>query len=169
VQEAIQGLKYNRLITVLLGLDVPKIKDFTALYISDKGVLPHRIGFPSTFSPSCAPPGKSSLLVEITCALQDKEPWQSKDQTIIGRVIEDLHQLGIISNKSSVCYSRVMRSQYAYVIYDKAYLKNIQVIYDYFQRLGITLLGRFSEFKYLNMDACVRSAIEKARGLNKDG
>jgi protoporphyrinogen oxidase len=168
VQEAVRGLKYNRLITVLLGLDVPKIKDFTALYIPDKGVLPHRIGFPSTFSPSCAPQGKSSLLVEITCALQDKEPWQSKDQTIIDRVIEDLRQLGIISNKNSVCYSRVMRSQYAYVIYDKAYLKNIQVIYDYFKKLGIILLGRFSEFKYLNMDACVRSAMEKAPEVNKD-
>lgn len=168
VEEAIQGLKYNRLITVLLGLDVPRIKDFTALYIPDKGVLPHRIGFPSTFSPSCAPQGKSSLLVEITCSLQDEEIWQSKDQAIVDRVIDDLHQLGIINGKGSVCYSKVMRSQYAYVIYDQTYLRNIQVIGDYFERLGITLLGRFSEFKYLNMDACVRSAMEKAQELNKN-
>jgi len=53
------------------------------------------------------------------------------------------------------------------VIYDLDYIKKMQVIYRYFNEIGIELCGRFSEFKYLNMDACIRSAMNKANELNR--
>jgi len=169
VSSAIAGLKYNRLITVLLGLDAPKYQDFTAVYVPDKRIMSHRIGFPSSFSSNCVPEGKSSFLAEITCPLEDETIWQATDETVINRVIAELEQLGIISNRNDVCYQALRRSPYAYVIYDHNHAKNVHIIRDYFKSLGIILLGRFSRFEYLNMDACIREAMELSTELNRGG
>lgn len=166
---AVQELKYNRLITVMLGLDSPKQHDFTAVYIPDKQVMPHRIGFPSNFSPNCTPEGKSSILAEITCPLQDEEMWNTTDEAIIGRVVKDLTRTGFIGNEGDICYTNLKRSKYAYVIYDLNHARNTKIISDYFHKFGITLLGRFSQFEYINMDACVRQAMKKADELNMEG
>ncbi len=167
VKSALAGLKYNRLITVLLGLNTPKYQDFTAIYVPDKRVLAHRIGFPSSFSPSCVPEGKSSLLAEITCPLLDETIWQATDDAVINQVITELEQLGIVTSRNDVYYQTLRRSPYAYVIYDHNHAKNMQIIRDYFKSLGIILLGRFSRFEYLNMDACVREAMELSAQLNR--
>ena len=168
VKEALAGLRYNRLITVLLGVDRPRLNDFTALYIPDPGVLPHRLGFLSNFSLHNAPEGKSSVLAEITCALDDSELWSAPNDKLIARVTNDLTRLGILPDARTVCYSIVTRSEYAYVIYDHAYHQNLKLVKDFFRSQGIVLAGRFAEFEYLNMDACVRRAMVTAEALNRD-
>jgi protoporphyrinogen oxidase len=157
VKNAAEMLKFNSLITVMFGLDIPKLNDFTWLYIPDRDVLTHRISFPSNYSPFVAPEGKSSVLAEITCNAGD-EIWKTRDEDLIERTAEDLHRLKIF-DKRKICYARVKRTEYAYVINDLDYHKNIQIVGKYARKMGIDLIGRFSEFKYLNMDACVRSAI----------
>ena len=164
VMNAINNLKYNSLITVMIGLDIPKLNDFSWLYIPDNDIKTHRVSFPSNYSEEVAPNGKSSVLAEITCS-EEEDIWNRKDDNIANEVIDDLHRLKII-DKNTVCYSKVKRSKYAYVIYDLDYIKKMQVIYRYFNEIGIELCGRFSEFKYLNMDACIRSAMNKANELN---
>lgn len=165
VVNAVNNLKYNSLITVMVGLDTPKLNNFSWLYIPNKDIKTHRVSFPSNYSEYVAPNGKSSVLAEITCS-EDEEIWKQKDDDIADEVIDDLHRLKII-DKNTVCYSKVKRSKYAYVIYDLDYTKKMQVINKYFSEIGIELCGRFSEFKYLNMDACIRSAMNKADELNR--
>lgn len=165
VVKAANNLKYNSLITVMIGLDIPELNDFSWLYIPDKDIKTHRVSFPSNYSEYVAPNGKSTVLAEITCS-EDEEIWKQKDDDIADEAIDDLHRLKII-NKNTVCYSKVKRSKYAYVIYDLDYTKKMKVINRYFNEIGIELCGRFSEFKYLNMDACIRSAMNKANELNK--
>lgn len=160
VVNAVNNLKYNSLVTVMLGLDIPKSNNFSWLYIPDKDIKTHRVSFPSNYSEYVAPNGKSTVLVEITCS-EDEQIWKQKEADIADEVIGDLHRLKII-NKNTICYSKVKRSKYAYVIYDLDYTKKMQVINRYFRERGIELCGRFSEFKYLNMDACIRSAMNKA-------
>ncbi|MFA4935313.1 MAG: FAD-dependent oxidoreductase [Candidatus Methanoperedens sp.] len=166
VKEALKRLKYNRLLTVLLGVSKPRINDYSAIYIPDKNVLSHRLGMLSNFSSQCAPKGYSSILAEITCPMQDDDIWQKTDNMIIDRVMNDLIQLGIVNGKKEICYTNIKRSEYAYVIYDMNYKQNMKIIKDYINKLGITLLGRFSEFEYLNMDACIRRAMNLAERLN---
>lgn len=161
IREVVKKLKYNSLITVMIGVDTPKLNDFSWLYIPDRNVLPHRVSFPSNFSPYVAPKGKSSVLAEITCRPLD-EIWRMKDEKILDEVIEQLHELKII-NKNKVCYQNVKRLKYAYIIYDLEYKKNIEIVRKYFKKIGIDLIGRFSEFEYMNMDACIRHAIDFVR------
>ena len=62
--------------------------------------------------------------------------------------------------KDRVVYSSVERQPFAYVVYDLGYLKNIALVKDYFNGLGIPLVGRFAQFEYLNMDGCIRSVMD---------
>jgi protoporphyrinogen oxidase len=158
VKKAARDLNFNSLITVSIGLDVPSINDYSWLYVPSKAILTHRISFPSNFSPRVAPEGKSSILGEITCKVGDAV-WKLRDEEIVRRVITDLEKLKII-DKTKVCFTKVKRLKYAYVINDLNYHKNKKIVENYFKNVGIDLVGRFSEFKYLNMDMCVRSAID---------
>ncbi len=49
--EAVNNLNFNSLITVGIGVDRSKLNDFSWLYIPDKDILPHRVSFPSNYSP----------------------------------------------------------------------------------------------------------------------
>ena len=104
------------------------------------------------------PEGKSSIFGEITCNVGDAI-WKLKDKEIVLRVVTDLEKLTIIE-KTKICFTKVKRLKYAYVINDLSYRKNKKVVENYFKDEGIDLVGRFSEFKYLNMDMCIRSAMD---------
>jgi protoporphyrinogen oxidase len=162
VKKAVGNLRCNSLITVMIGLDAPNVNDYSWLYVPAKDILTHRISFPSNFSPSVVPEGKSSILGEITCNVGDAI-WKLTDEEIVLRVITDLEKLAIIE-KINICFTKVKRLKYAYVINDLNYRKNKKIVGDYFKNEGIDLVGRFSEFKYLNMDMCIRSAIDYATG-----
>jgi protoporphyrinogen oxidase len=81
------------------------------------------------------------------------------DRDIITEVTGTLVTMGILTT-DKVVYSSVVRQPFAYVVYDKKYQENIAVVRDYCQGLGIPLVGRFSQFEYLNMDGCIRSVLD---------
>jgi len=158
VVEAANNLKYNSLIIVGIGVDKPKINDFSWVYIPDRDVLPHRVSFPSNYSPYVAPKGKSSVLAEITYREGD-EISRMNDKEIVERTVEGLDRLKIIDkNNDDVVVTIVHRFKYAYIIYDLDYIKNIKIITKYFSKVGIDLVGRFGRWAYLNMDAVVKEA-----------
>jgi protoporphyrinogen oxidase len=157
VGDAVEDLKHNSLVSVMLGLNIAKLNDLSWLYIPEKTSLPHRVSFPSNYSPFVSPQGKSSVLAEITCR-KDDGIWEMEDEEIIHQVIDDLHRLRIL-DKKTVCFAKAKRSAYAYVLNDMKYGENLKTVKTFVKEAGIDLLGRFSEFKYLNMDACVENAL----------
>lgn len=163
VRAAADDLKYTSLVSVMLGLNAEKINDLSWLYIPEEASLPHRVSFPSNYSPYVAPKGKSSVLAEVTCMRGDAT-WKMKDEEIIARVTDDLHRLKII-DKKTVCFAAAKRSAYAYVVNDMNYAENLKTIRTYVSEAGVDLLGRFSEFEYLNMDACVEHAQTYVKGF----
>lgn len=157
VLNAADDLKYNSIITVMLGLN-RKSNDLSWLYIPEKDILPHRVSFPSNYSPYVAPKGKSSVLAEITCDAED-EIWKMEDEKLIEHTVDDLSKLEIL-HKPDVCFEAVKRIKYAYVVNDLDYQRNIKIVRNYVESIGINTVGRFSEFEYLNMDACMRHAMD---------
>ena len=149
----------------MLGLNVEDLNDFSWLYIPDGDCLAHRVAFPSNYSEDVAPEGKSAVLAEITYNNGDSIAKLS-DEEIITRTIEELDKKGIIDT-DTVCYSKAERTKFAYVVYDLSYKKNIEVIMSFLNHIGIYPVGRFAEFKYLNMDACIRNALDFTKELNK--
>jgi protoporphyrinogen oxidase len=158
VLNAADNLQYNSLISIMIGLKNDSKNNLTWLYIPDKNALPHRVGFPSNYSPYIVPAGKSSVLAEVTCQV-GSEVWNMKDEEVVGQVLSDLDRLQII-DKSEVCLLKAKRTKYAYVINDLNCNENMRIVKNYVARIGIDLVGRFAEFKYFNMDDCVRRSID---------
>lgn len=157
VKSAAANLRYNSLICVMLGLNKRKSNDLSWMYIPDKNSLPHRISFPSNYSPYAAPKRKSSVTAEVTCNIGSKT-WRTNNEKIIERVIDDLDNLGII-HRNDVCFAQARRTEHAYAINDLDYSKNIKAVKKHVTGIGIHPIGRFAEFKYLNMDDCIKRAM----------
>ncbi len=158
ILKAANNLKYNSLITVLIGIKEKNISQYSWLYIPDPAIITHRICFPSNYSPYAAPANSSSVLSEITTHI-DSEIWNKSDEEILYNIVNQLDSLGII-DKSKVCHTNVKRTKYAYVINDLDYNNNLVIIKNYLKENNIDSIGRFGEFKYLNMDGCIRSVID---------
>ncbi|MHC1626216.1 MAG: protoporphyrinogen/coproporphyrinogen oxidase [Methanoculleaceae archaeon] len=157
VMRACRALRYNSLICVSLGIR-GSVPPYSWVYIPQPDILCNRISFPSNYSTEVAPPGHSSILAEITFNSGDSID-KMDDAAIRDRVIRDLERIGLISGRSDVVFSHVERQRYAYVVYDRGYPANIAVVREFCRRQGIDLVGRFSEFEYLNMDGVIRSAM----------
>ncbi|MBQ4414560.1 MAG: FAD-dependent oxidoreductase, partial [Methanomicrobium sp.] len=124
----------------------------------------NRISFPSNFSTAVAPKGCSSVLAEITYNDGDKISKMS-DEELVDEVVSGLIKMDVVKSRDDVVFSSVHRYEYAYVVYDLAYLKNVRIMKEYFESQGIDLVGRFSEFEYLNMDGCIRHVLDYAANI----
>lgn len=164
VLAAVNALRYNSLITVMLGLNGDTLRDYTAIYFPNPEIEFHRLSLPGVFSPHNAPEGKSAVMAEITASIGDRT-WKMSDGKLIDHVIAVLTQIGFI-DPDMVCYKKVMRLKYAYVIHDFAYRRNMERVKKYIHDLGITLAGRMAEFEYINMDESIHRGIETANRLN---
>jgi protoporphyrinogen oxidase len=162
VRKSCCELKYNSIACVFLGVR-GKLPDISWMYVPDKDLgLFNRVSFPSNYSPDVAPAGHSSILAEITYHEGD-DVSRMPDQRIIDHTIKSLINMNIVKEREDIVYTAMERQTYAYVIYDLDYTKNIAVVKDYCAQLGIGLVGRFSEFEYLNMDNCIRNAMNFVR------
>ncbi|MDO5844346.1 MAG: FAD-dependent oxidoreductase [Methanocorpusculum sp.] len=149
-------LRYNSIACISVGFkgEVPNI---SWMYVPEnKWGKFNRLSFPSNFSTEVAPKGCSAVLAEITYNEGD-EISKMTDEELISHTIDGLKRMGILNGE--VVHAAVDRFKYAYVVYDVEYLKNIKIIRDWVENYGVDLVGRFSQFEYLNMDGCIRSVL----------
>jgi len=159
VRKAVDSLKYNSIACVGIGVE-GDLSEISWMYIPQKELGRfNRVSFPSNYSTEVAPAGCSSVLAEVTFNEGDEVSKMSDDE-IAEHCVEGLISMGIIPSKDKVVYTMVERFEYAYVVYDLDYLRNIKTVTEYFSTLGIDLVGRFSEFEYINMDGCIRHVFD---------
>jgi len=163
VREAGLSLRSTALLSVCIGIR-GGVPPYSWVYVPSPEIgLFNRVSFPSNYSPCVAPPGHSSILAEITCTKEDPV-FSAPDDQIVSHVIGGLGRMGILNEPGKVVYTTVERSPYAYVVYDLGYLERIQVVREFCVGRGIDLVGRFSQFEYLNMDGVIRSAMDFVEG-----
>ena len=158
VNDAISKLRYNSIIMVLLGFDYPESTDMHWLYIPEMSTPTHRLIYLKNYTVKSSPDGKTSIISEITFNDGDKISKLS-DNEIVENIVKDLHDRKLI-DKNKLCYSRVCRTKYAYVVYDLNYTESINVVNNHFSSLPLYLCGRFSQFVYINSDGCIVNAKE---------
>ena len=167
IRAAVDSLRYNSLMTIAVGLDSARLPDYTAIYVPDPEVRFHRLSFPAVFSPHNAPAGKSIIEAEITTNAGDGTHEMS-DEEVLADVIGDLEGMQLL-RKSEVCYAKVLRTKYGYVVQDDNYRKHLNKAKAYFEGIGIPLCGRVAEFEYINMDVCIDRARKLAARLIEAG
>ena len=164
VRAAADALQHRSLVTVMLGISRPALNEFSWVYFPrpEDGRF-NRISFPSNFSDRVAPPGTSSAVAEITCNVGD-EVWSAPDAALVEHVVERADALGVF-RRAEVISSRVARTPYAYVVFDRHHRRNLELVQAYAARLGIRLLGRFGQFDYINTDQCLLRAFALAEEM----
>jgi len=161
VKAACDALTYNSLVCVNIGVK-GSVPDYSWLYIPDPALgKTNRISFPSQYSRHVAPQGHSAILAEITHQPGDAVAHMS-DAELVREVTGTLAAMGLAAPKN-ITYTSVVRQPYAYVVYDIRYQENIAKVREYCSAAGIPLVGRFSQFEYLNMDGCLRSVLDFVR------
>jgi protoporphyrinogen oxidase len=167
VRASIAGLVVNPMFIVSLGVEGIDPDQYTAIYFPEAEYAVNRVSFPCTFSPLNGPKGSYSIQAEITCTAES-EMWRWNDAQVLEHVIHGLVEKGVLRDRASIRVTDVQRKERSYVVYDKHYLENVAVFRPFFEERGVSLLGRFSYFEYINIDQAVQRAFELAARLNGD-
>ena len=164
VKSAAEGLRHNAVRVMMIGVNNESLLDKSAVYLPSPDIWAHRICYMGFFSPQNVPPGKSSLIAEITTH-QDHELYHVSGDVLLERTADQLHAVGVI-NKKDIIATDIKDFEYGYVVYDLEYKKNLAVVKGYFESLGIILHGRFAEYEYINMDEVIKRSMRLADRLN---
>jgi protoporphyrinogen oxidase/choline kinase len=165
IKDAVAALRHNSLFTVTIGLSTNRLPEYTAIYVPDPELIFHRLSFPGMFSPHNVPQGQSLVQAEITSNLGDGI-WELLDNEVLQKVVAGLEAMDLI-RPGEVCYTKVIRSKYCYVVQDFTYRKYLDKAKTYFTNEGVALCGRNAEFEYINMDQCIERGIKVATQLNQ--
>ena len=146
VATSIKDLKYNSLTTILF--ECPKT-DITWLYIPSHEYRSHRVGYQSTLTPyACPNKARGCAALEIIGRQFDISSIFTNNESILPK------ELGFEAALDAEF------TEYAYVIHDMNYRKNVDNIREYFSvNPTFMLLGRWGTWNYKNMDLCVLDAM----------
>ncbi|HEX7185730.1 MAG TPA: FAD-dependent oxidoreductase [Thermoanaerobaculia bacterium] len=163
VERACQGLRYQGIYCINLGIGRPDISDKHWVYFYEDPFPFHRLSFPAAFSPDTVPPGKSSIATEVAFS-----KWRSLDRdTAVEKTIEALKLAKILRPDDRIDLVHTEEILPAYVIYDLDHAKNIGTIRAWLREHGIWNVGRFGEWQYFNMDHSMRSGKTAAEEIVK--
>lgn len=93
-------LRFRGLRFLNFPMQVPDVSPWTWQYLSDPGLLATRLQEPRRRSPEMAPPGMSSLMMEIPCDPGDAL-WSMPDAHLFARLRRDLTHLGIDPDRAT--------------------------------------------------------------------
>ena len=172
VIEAARGLVFRDLITVNVMLRKKRVSRDTWLYVQDEDILFGRLHEPKNWSPAMVPDDDhTSLVLECFCTVGDAI-WSRTDDEVAQRCVQDLvEKLKFIEPHEVEGWS-VVRTRYAYPVYDLDYLDKIATIKAFLGGFeGLHIVGRGGAFRYNNADHSIEMGLLLGRrilGFNVD-
>jgi UDP-galactopyranose mutase len=172
VVAAAKRLRHVSVRCVNIGVARTNVTDKHWIYYPEDSVF-HRIFVQGNASPHCNPEGGFGLTCEITYA--PSKPLPCDGEALIDRCIADCIKVGILREDDVILARNQVDMPYAYVVYDHARKRNVEMIRDWLLQHDIFLSGRYSEWEYYNSDHAflagkkvadaVLSSLEPAREL----
>lgn len=150
-------LKYNSIEVFFVRIPYDLCGDNFTFMIPDKNVVFHRISKMDFLGKNYHRNNESTYMVEVTYRKNDHIDTMPLSE-LEEKVAEGLVEIGYAKEKADVECIDVTKEEYAYVIYDLKYKKNMQHIREYYAGQGIFLNGRFGNFEYWNMDRILRES-----------
>lgn len=165
-------LKHRSVVTVAVALrkryDIP----FNWVYTPGKEFVVGRIQNYARWSESLTPPGWDGTYLGLEYfTLPDGDLWLADSESLSTVVERDLGTLGV--DKSELAHVMIVRSQFAYPIYDPGRERNVARIRDYLKQNHPTMhpIGRNGMHRYDNQDHAMLSAMQSVAqyfGANVD-
>lgn len=152
-----------RLCNVLL--DLAEVSPYTWMYVSEPRYLMARIQEPRQRSPFAAPPGKTSLMLEIPCHVGDAT-WSASDDEIYARCIDDLERLGFVRLRAATLGYFSTYVEEGYPIYHLDYARDRDRLLAFVGATkNVISCGRQGAFRYIFMDTAMEMGIAAAQAL----
>ena len=163
---AAQGLKFRDLITVNLMLRKEQVSRDTWLYVQDEDIIFGRLHEPKNWSRAMVPDeAHTSLVLECFCSVGDAI-WSLSDDDVARRCVSDLIEKLHFIEAGEVEGWTVVRTRYAYPIYDLDYLHKIELIKSFIARFeGLHIVGRGGAFRYNNADHSIEMGLLLGRRI----
>lgn len=157
IMEQSARIRYRDVALIGILLNKESISHNATIYVPDKDVPFTRISEPRNRSPQMAPPGKTSLLVEVPFSTgQLPQAPQTLAQTVVTQLVAmDWFK------ETDIIDTFVQRIPYAYPIFEVHIEKTIDTIVTYLSRFtNLKLVGRNSRFKYTHLHNMLREAMD---------
>ncbi|MDD5729500.1 MAG: FAD-dependent oxidoreductase [Candidatus Omnitrophica bacterium] len=162
INKWLDNLKYRSLRFMNIMINKERISENTWQYVPERECIFTRIQEPKARSPYMAPPGKTSLMLEIPCDKGDNI-CKMEDAALFKRVLKDLRRTGIVVKDEDVLGYFSTSAGNAYPVYSLDYKQyRDKVINSLLDNSGnLVICGRQGSFSYLFMDFAM-SAGKKA-------
>ncbi len=145
-----KDLKFRCVILAAFFLDRESVSENASIYFPEQEIPFTRIYEPKMRSANMAPEGKTSIVAEIPCQMEDSI-WQEEDTSILERVRNHLCEVGLISD-DEIRDVRVHRMHYAYPILEMGYEKKLAAIHSFLGKFpNLRFSGRNGRFAYIHI------------------
>ena len=136
-----------------IGIDRPRVSDQHWIYYPEGQFIFSRVGFPMNFSQAVAPPGTSSMYIEITY-----QPGQKPNpEEAYARSLADLQRCGILRSGDRILTRLDLDIKSAYIIFDHHRQAHLQGLIEYLESRDIHTAGRYGQWDYYSMEDSIRS------------
>ena len=159
VRRAAAKLRCSHLHYLDVALRRPAGRDFHWAYVPEAKYPFYRVGCYSHFSAALAPPGKSSLYVELA---DRRAPDLSQ---VLPEVTRGLIEMGVIDAPEDIEFVRARYLDFAYVIFDHDYFAALDVIRPFLAEARLISSGRYGDWNYSAMEDAIafgKTAAEQA-------
>ncbi len=166
VLEAAKVLKFRDLVTINVKLKRKQVSRDTWLYVQDRDIIFGRLHEPKNWSKAMVPDDDhTSLVLECFCTIGD-EIWNMADAQLVERCVTDLVDKLKFVKRDEVVGWNVIRTGYAYPVYDLTYAGNIELIRQWLGTMpGLCIVGRGGTFRYNNADHSIEMGLLLGRRL----
>jgi protoporphyrinogen oxidase len=161
--ESADALRFRAITFVNLLLARRDFSENTWMYVASGRLRMSRIQEPRRRSPSMAPEGRTSIMLEVPCAVGD-DVWSASVPELRARFGAELGELGF--RVDDVLDAFRVRVPYGYPIYHLGYdddRRRLLGVVDAFP--NVRTAGRQGLFRYVFMDAAMRMGIEAAEQM----
>jgi UDP-galactopyranose mutase len=149
VRAAAAALRHVSVRCVNLGVGRARISEKHWVYYPEDTVF-HRIFLQGNASPHCNPPGGFGLTCEITYS--PAKPLPCEGEALIARCVDDCRRVGMVRADDPIWTANQLDIPYAYVVYDHARPRNVEIVRRWLADRRIWSVGRYGEWAYYNSD-----------------
>jgi protoporphyrinogen oxidase len=156
------ALRWVRVLNLALGVEGPAPRDEHWLYFPDAEIPFYRVGFPSNHG-KLAPAGCHTVSLELSL-----DPDRGAVEELAAQAQRALVEAGLL-DEHAIRVRRVTVLDPAYVVFDHSRREAVALLRSFLRRQGVTIAGRWAEWKYSAMEDAVLDGMRVARSLAGDG
>lgn len=147
-----------RYVNVGLAVECP-LQGAHWVYLPEPHLPFYRVGSASNAVPSLAPPGTSSLYVELA---NDRVLTQ---RDVVNALASFLKEIGTITRESELLFAVFREHPYGYVIHDRHCAGARASILAWYGARGIRSIGRYGAWTYNSMEDAILDGLNAARDI----